>query len=328
MSTPFAGYPIISFDYEAPSVMMIQILNGKQCWRESRHGQLIVNAFTHSLQINGSYDRPQLGKLWGMAHQSFSRGVFTPSKQNLIILFVTKEKQECLTQYQDFIQDDLLFWEGEQGHGSDQRIAHASQNREEIHLFYRTRHHSHFTYHGRIILVGWTPFRDKPSEFRFLVPALSAMSTIPPQETLDFEADFEVLSQAGLNSIDKAVTTKSRGIAQRVFRGNLLKLWKGTCAVTGVQETRILISSHIKPWASATSHEKVDRFNGLLLVPNLDSLFNEGLISFRDDGCVVLANSFQRDDRQRMRIDDNTHLTHVHAESLPYLEYHRKKFRL
>jgi len=263
-----------------------------------------------------------------MAHQSFSRGVFTPSKQNLIILFVTKVKQECLTQYQDFIQDDLLFWEGEQGHGSDQRIAHASQNGEEIHLFYRGRHHSHFTYHGRIILVGWTPFRDKPSEFRFLVPVLSAMPTIPPQETLDFEADFEVLSQAGLNSIDKAVTTKSRGIAQRVFRGNLLKLWKGTCAVTGVQETRILKSSHIKPWASATSHEKVDRFNGLLLVPNLDSLFNEGLISFRDDGCVVLANSFQRDDRQRMRIDDSTHLTHVHAESLPYLEYHRKRFRL
>jgi len=270
------------------------------------------------------YDRPQLGKLWGMAHQSFSRGVFTPSKQKLIILFVTEQKQECLTQYADFIQDDLLFWEGEQGHGSDHRLANASRNGEEIHLFYRTRHHSPFTYHGRIIPVGWTSRSDKPSEFRFLIPEAASPPSAITQVAEDHAADYEILSQAGLNSIDKVVTTKSRGIAQRVFRGNLLKLWQGSCAVTGVQEAKVLRSSHIKPWSAATPHEKVDHFNGLLLVPNIDALFNEGLISFNADGGISLSNRFRKDDQRRMHIGDDTHLRHLFTETLPYLEYHRQ----
>jgi hypothetical protein len=52
-------------------------------------------------------------------------------------------------------------------------------------------------------------------------------------------------------------------------------------------------------------------------------------ISFGDDGCISFANLLQKDDRQRMHINDSTHLTHVYAETLPFFNYHRKKvFRL
>jgi len=37
-------------------------------------------------------------------------------------------------------------------------------------------------------------------------------------ELAEEPADYAVLSEAGMNSIDRAVTTKSRGIAQRLFR--------------------------------------------------------------------------------------------------------------
>jgi len=284
-----------------------------------------MSRFTEPLEIGKSYDRPILARLWGLAgFEAISRGVYTPAGQKLIILFVTREKQDCLTQYRDFLQDNVLFWEGEKGHGSDSRILQASQAGEEIHLFYRERHHSPFTYHGRTILLRCNRYTDRPSAFEFDVVLLAA--ALAPAETMQVAedpADYAVISEAGMNGIDRMAVAKHRGIAQRIFRGNLLRLWSGSCAVTGVQEERVLRSGHIKPWAKSSVQEKVDHFNGLLLVPNLDALFNEGLISFRDDGRILISNHWRPDDQQRMHITPELHLREIHLESRPYLAYHR-----
>ena len=106
------------------------------------------------------------------------RGVYTPSGTNTIILFVTREKQKSLTQYNDFLQDDLLFWEGENGHGNDDRISNASQEGDEIYLFYRERHHSDFIYYGRVILTHFVRHHSKPSEFVFKVIALNPKQVV------------------------------------------------------------------------------------------------------------------------------------------------------
>lgn len=166
------------------------------------------------LTVGASYDRPALARLWGMAgYQGLGRGVFTPRSTNLIILFVTREKQQCLTQYKDFLTDDLLFWEGEDGHGNDERIAHASENGDEIHLFYRERHHTAFSYQGRLIPTHWIQRTDKPSEFVFKVISLALANDLQPYEKLPSSemriADEAVygmaMTEAGLNSIDKEV---------------------------------------------------------------------------------------------------------------------------
>jgi hypothetical protein len=44
-----------------------------------------------------------------------------------------------LTQYEDFVSGELLFWEGEEKHGSDTRIINAESVGDEIHLFYREK---------------------------------------------------------------------------------------------------------------------------------------------------------------------------------------------
>lgn len=75
------------------------------------------------LQIGNQYDRSFLAKLWNyQGFQAISKGVVTPSGSLVIILFVTKIKQGSLQQYNDYIRDNVLFWEGEDKHGSDQRI--------------------------------------------------------------------------------------------------------------------------------------------------------------------------------------------------------------
>jgi hypothetical protein len=276
------------------------------------------------LQIGQEYDRPELARLWGLrGMQALSRGVYTPAGQNTIILFVTRKKQGCLTQYNDFLDGDLLFWEGEKGHGSDERIATASARGEEIHLFYRKRHHSPFVYHGRTILTHWIRQSAKPSEFVFKVASLAVDVSNMVDGVAAPDDEYRFLTDQELSGIDREIVARSRGIAQRVFRGNLLRLWDGSCAVTGVREASVLKAGHIKPWAAAQTGEKLDHFNGLLLVPNLDSLFEEGLISFRNNGSILVSDHWDREDQQRMHITGDLRLRQVFPESRPYLEYHR-----
>ena len=86
---------------------------------------------------------------------------------NFIIFFITKEKQEALTQYQNSFEDGVLEIEGETNNMADNRIVHADENGNEIHLFYRDLHHSPFVYHGQVFLTNFTLNTDKPSHFRF-----------------------------------------------------------------------------------------------------------------------------------------------------------------
>lgn len=61
------------------------------------------------LKIGQEYERPYLADIWGYkGFQAISRGVVTPSGTKYIILFVTKQKQEALTQYNDYLDGELL----------------------------------------------------------------------------------------------------------------------------------------------------------------------------------------------------------------------------
>ena len=90
-----------------------------------------------------------------------------------------------------------------------------------------------------------------------------------------------------LLSTTKSIISESR-IGQQKFKKGLLKYWK-TCAVTGCTVSSILKASHIKAWAISSPIERLDPFNGLLLNPDLDALFDSGLITFGDDGLLIIS---------------------------------------
>ena len=122
------------------------------------------------LKIGEEYERTFLADLLGYkGHQAISRGVVTPAGTEKIILFVTKEKQSSSTQYNDYIKDNSLFWEGEDKHGSDNRIINSLKEKDEIHLFYREIHHTPFVYYGEIFLTEYELYSDKPSKFLFSI---------------------------------------------------------------------------------------------------------------------------------------------------------------
>ena len=124
------------------------------------------------------------------------------------------------------------------------------------------------------------------------------------------------------NATEKEAIIKAR-IGQGKFRENLLKRWQ-CCAVTGCQEIIVLRASHIKPWRYCTNEERIDIENGLLLLPNIDALFDVGLISFDDQGSMLFSKKLTIGDKSRLLGKRALRLKTVYAGSIKYLAEHRK----
>jgi len=271
-----------------------------------------------SLRFGETYERPFLAKLWG--YQSFhaiSKGVVTPAGTKFIIFFVTKEKQEALTQYNDYIDGNMLFWEGEEKHSSDKRVVEAGKNGDEIHLFYREVHHTPFIYFGKILLTDYQLRENNPSEFVFRINALS--SEIDAfKEVREHAAEYKALT---VTEQEQIVVSR---LGQGNFRRNVIRLW-GSCSVTGLQNVSLLRASHIKPWKDSDNNERLTPYNGLLLIPDYDFLFDRGYISFKNSGTVLVSQRLSPFARKVFDVRDDLQLRKTFPENKEYLEFHRSE---
>ena len=90
-----------------------------------------------------------------------------------------------------------------------------------------------------------------------------------------------------------------------------------------------LRASHAKPWAEcATDAERLDVFNGFLLSANLDALFDNFLISFSDDGQLLVSEQIAPCDRERLGLGapGAMRLRWVARQHQTYLDFHRERF--
>jgi hypothetical protein len=274
-------------------------------------------SFEH-LEFGQPYERPFLAKLWG--YQSFhalSKGVVTPANTKSIILFVTKDKQQALPQYNDFIDGNMLYWEGEEKHSSDKRIIKAIRNQDEIHLFYRDIHHTPFVYFGKITLTDYQLIENAPSKFLFRIEALS--SDIDAfREVREHAAEYKILDKT-----EQEQVVISR-LGQGNFRRNVIQLW-GSCSVTGLQNVTLLRASHIKPWKNSDNNERLSPYNGLLLIPDYDFLFDKGYITFKNNGSILVSQRLSPFARKVLDVRDELQLRKVFPENKMFLEFHRSE---
>ena len=85
-----------------------------------------------------------------------------------------------------------------------------------------------------------------------------------------------------------------------------------------------LIASHIKPFIKSNEDEAYDPNNGILLSRNIDSLFDLGYITFRDNGEIIFATHLKQDVKDfitNYSLDNRF----INAKRLEYLEYHRNE---
>lgn len=125
-----------------------------------------------------------------------------------------------------------------------------------------------------------------------------------------------------LSVTEKEAIIRSR-VGQGLFRQRLLDYWDG-CSVTQCQIYPLLMASHIRPWRKSDNIQRLDVFNGLLLTPNLDKLFDKGYISFDKKGYIICSDFLPSVDRNIFGVDPSLRLVHIEDRHQPYLQYHRE----
>lgn len=121
----------------------------------------------------------------------------------------------------------------------------------------------------------------------------------------------------------KALIDARRG--QGGFRRDLDIHWGHACAVTKCALRDLLRASHIKPWRYSTQQERLDPANGLLLSANIDILFDKGLLSFDDNGQMLISPRLSTTERRALGLSGRLRRK-PHAPQRIYLAQHRKAF--
>jgi hypothetical protein len=117
-------------------------------------------------------------------------------------------------------------------------------------------------------------------------------------------------------------------VGQDIFRDALMEYWGGRCPLTGITEPALLRASHIVPWADSTDEQRLDVYNGLLLSALWDAAFDGGLISFADDGVVLVNDRLEEPTRAALAIATTTRLLGLRDRHKANLALHRERNRL
>lgn len=115
-------------------------------------------------------------------------------------------------------------------------------------------------------------------------------------------------------------------VGSKSYRDGLIKKWNGRCPITNIDLVSILISSHIFPYSDSNKEESLDVENGILLSPVYDQLFDQNLISFKDDGKILISDHISVENRIRLNLSESIKIQ-ITSGMKPYLEKHREKFR-
>ena len=143
-------------------------------------------------------------------------------------------------------------------------------------------------------------------------------------EVVDHDEVTSVIEDyANLKETEREAVVKSR-IGQGLFRKELIKKYNSSCVITGINEKKLLVASHVKPWAVGTNAERLSVENGLLLSPIFDKLFDCGLISFADSGRILISSQLSAEVVSKLHISaTDTFNLKASQELKQNLEYHR-----
>lgn len=130
----------------------------------------------------------------------------------------------------------------------------------------------------------------------------------------------EIKNNAEIPVTEKLNLTLSR-IGQGKFRNELINYWT-FCSISKFDKVNLLVASHIKPWRESNNFERLDVYNGLLLLPNYDKLFDKGYINFDEKGKIRISKYLNPDDQKILNIDNEVKLINIENQHKEYLNYH------
>lgn len=102
------------------------------------------------------------------------------------------------------------------------------------------------------------------------------------------------------------------------------------CPFTRITDEKLLIASHIKPYnicmKEGREDQALDYLNGLALTPTYDKLFDQGYITFTNDGELICGTLLSEYTWERLNINPNSkNKLRIYPENRgEYLEYHQR----
>jgi hypothetical protein len=167
---------------------------------------------------------------------------------------------------------------------------------------------------------AWVTARDFVDLDRVLGRAFVLSRALPNQLLETWQSQVNTLS-----ATERETLVRQR-VGQDLFREGLLALWSGRCAITGVDEPALLRASHAKPWKDASDSERLDVYNGLLLAAHLDAAFDNGLITFDENGVVIPSAKLSDETLAVLglaRIGPLARQVPLRPQHQPYMAWHR-----
>jgi len=205
-------------------------------------------------------------------------------------------------------------------------ILNHKKDGKNIYLFEKTSNSGYWEFIDELVYISYdyylTTDRDenKRNGIRFNLIRKSEESNFYTESRTN-KGEFNY-SEPNITERKGLVTSR---VGQGTYRDKIIEKWDKTCPITKCKVLSILISSHIKSWKESDNQERLDVENGILLSPNVDSLFDKHLISFSDEGQMLISDKISENTRNQLGIDKRVILP-VSEGMKKYLKRHSEIF--
>lgn len=270
-------------------------------------------------------------------------GIYYCKQEKTTLIFTDLIKQGKYS-YKDYFEEDFFHWDSQtKQHIDTPKIKEIVNQQVEVLLFCRLYQKikevtQPFIYCGRLkyyqhekskpvhIIYESLDYDDESKNKELL----KIWGWIPSNKGSKINKSSVVSERRKNNYLPPNLTEREGLVTSRVgqgyFRQQLLNRWNKKCAVMNIGLDGTLIASHILAWKNSNNKQRLDVGNGILLSPNLDSLFDKHLISFDDDGAIMISKKLEKKELEKISITKNLSLVKVFEDMLPYLKNHRKIF--
>jgi len=187
----------------------------------------------------------------------------------------------------------------------------------------------------RALMMAVEARREATREYLAVASTISARDTVNNlieeyddiiaelNESLEKDKGSELLAvikEARLDATSKRSEINVR-LGQHRFRRMVLARWNSCCAATGADI--FINASHIKPWRDSSNFDRINPDNGIALSPLYDKAFDQGYISFADNGALLVADKF-RERLLRLGMNLEISISGLTEDYRPFLQYHRQ----
>ncbi|PWD98781.1 HNH endonuclease [Marinilabilia rubra] len=320
---------------------------------EFNHNKKLSMNIYEELKLGNRYSKTDLANKLDQESLKTSReGLYHSKNDNSTLFFVTLKKQgkEDRLHYNDFFEGEFFHWDSQTTqHINSPKIQEIVNGERTVHLFTRIEEKikgktQPYVYCGRLQYEQYEEgtsnpvhivFRSLDYEDNTLNEDLREIYLWKPNKvgksTQSRIDKSKVVSEERKRNYSKPDETARKGlitsrVGQGYYRQQIIEKWGGVCPVTKCDILEILIASHIVPWNESSDEERLDPENGILLAPHIDALFDKHLISFEDDGTIVISNKIQKHNYEALNISHDLKLG-VSENMKGYLKRHRQKMQ-